>query len=103
MKISISMKTRDGLAFADGYYSKEETIVKAGGKVSKTFNASVKALSYREDPRLVDEQGSILQDCKFNSPSLAAQFVNGNYSNGYRVWKVNGKNLGKYLEEQGLK
>lgn len=103
MKLSISMKTRDGLAFAEGYYTKEETIVKAGGKVSKTFKAGEKAFKYREDPKLVDEQGNILRDCAFDNPSIAAQFVNGNYSNGYRVWKVDGKNLGRYLEEQGLK
>lgn len=103
MKLSISMKTRDGSAFAEGYYTKDETIVNAGGRISKTFNAGGKALKFRIDPKLVDEQGNILRDCKFDNPSLAAQFVNGNFSNGYRVWKVNGKNLGKYLEEQGLK
>lgn len=103
MRIPITMKTRDGSAFASGFYSETETVVFAGGKVSPVFRAGNVAQRYRDDPKLVDSDGNILNDCSFSSPSLAAQFVNGNYSNGYRVWKAMGKNLGVYLSECGLK
>ena len=93
------MSTRDGKAYATGLYTGKKTIVKAGGKVSRTFKGKRNAREYRENSEYVDENGNILKDCVFSSPSNAAQFVNGNISNGLRVWKVEGIPLGTYLKE----
>ena len=100
MIVAISMKTRDGSAYAEGLYTPEKTIVKAGGKISLSFNGCDAVRALRENRENVDEKGYIIRDCVFTSPSTAAQFVNGNISNGRRVWKVEGKTLGAYISEQ---
>ena len=103
MKIAITMSTRDKTAYADGFYSKDKIVVKAGGRISSIFRGYEKVAAIRNNRSLVGEDGTILKDCEFATPSEAAQFVNGNISNGYRVWKVDGINLGDYLKGQDLK
>ncbi len=107
MEIKISMKTRDGASFAEAIYTGDKTIVQPGGKISEVFASHIRggsfARKYRDDKEYVDENRHIIKACEFNSPSIAAQFVNGSSSNGYRVWKVNGMDLGKYLEKEGIK
>lgn len=107
MEINVSMKTRDGSAFASGIYTGETLVVLPGGKISATFAEHIRgggfAKSYRESSEFVDNNGVIIKECVFSSPSIAAQFVNGNSSNGYRVWKVEGMDLGKYLEKEGIR
>lgn len=107
MKLDITMRTRDGLAFASAVYDGEKIIVLPGGRISETFAESIRgganAKKYRDDPQYVDVNRNIIKECEFSSPSIAAQFVNGNSSNGYRVWKIDGMELGKYLEQKGLR
>ena len=103
MTIEINMSTRNKAAFADGIYSEEKTVVKSGGRISATFHGNDKIAAIRLDRQCVSKDGTILKDCEFNTPSEAAKFVNGNISNGYRAWKVNGINLGDYLKNQGLR
>ena len=51
-----------------------------------------------------DSERNIIKECVFTSPSTAAQFVTGRSTNGYDTWKIEKKkNLGKYLEEHGLR
>lgn len=103
MMIEITMSTRNKLAFADGVYCEGKTVVKSGGRISAAFHGNEKIAAIRQNSQYVNENGTILKDCEFATPSEAAQFVNGNISNGYRVWKVKGVNLGDYLKSQGLK
>lgn len=108
MKIMVFSKTRDGVANAKGCYEGECTIVFAGSKVRASLAKSVKGgyvvRNYLNDRQYVSENGVVLQDCVFSSPSLAAMFVTGCTSNGYRVWKTeDGKNLGVYLKENNLR
>lgn len=108
MNIKLFMKTRDGRAYAEAIYTGEITIVLPGGIISEKFAESIRggtfAKNYRENVEYVGTDRKIIKECEFNSPSIAAQFVNGNSSNGYRVWKVaDGKTLGDYLKEKGLK
>ena len=103
MNIQISMSTRDHAAYADGVYTEGNTIVKAGGRISKVFRGFDKIAKMRKDSNNVDKDGLILKDCEFNTPSEVAQFVNGNISNGYRVWRVDGEKLGDYLKRIGVK
>ena len=52
----------------------------------------------------MDENGNILKNCEFTSPSTAAQFVTGRSTNGYEAWKVEKKlSLGQYLKDKGLR
>ena len=108
MNIEITIKSRNSRADAQGIYQDKKTTVKAGGYISKDFAKHIKcgktAKAYREDIEYVNQDGRIVKDCEFSSPSTAAQFVTGRSTNGYEAWKVEGKvSLGKYLKEQNLR
>ena len=77
---------------------KTKQIVKAGGKIHPTFNGqeSVKRIQGNEKSWIKKE--ILLSDVEFSSASAAAQFINGNISNGLRVWKVYGMPLGQFLK-----
>ena len=60
MKIAITMSTRDKAAYADGYYSKDKTVVKAGGRISSIFRGYEKVAVIRNNRSLVGEDGTIL-------------------------------------------
>lgn len=108
MEIKVFAKTRDGKAQADALYKGEQIVVLAGSKVKTTLAKSVRGgnfvRQYLDDRTFVSPDGDVLRDCAFNSPSIAAMFVTGNTSNGYRVWKTNdGKTLGDFLKENNLR
>lgn len=102
MNIKIRMKTRDGAAFADGIYTGDNVIVLPGGKISAIFRGGKMARKIRENPEYISSEGKILKECNFKSASTAAQFVNGNICNGFRVWKVGKEELGAYLKKNGI-
>lgn len=101
------MKTRNNAAFATAIYDGEKVTVLPGGRISESFADSIRgganAKQFRDDRKYVDSNRNIIKECVFSSPSIAAQFVNGNSSNGYRTWKVDGMELGKYLESKGMR
>jgi len=108
MNIKIFAKTRDGSSFAEAIYTGEKTIVLPGGKVKMKIAKSVRGGAFvqhfLDDRSYVSSEGEVLKECVFNSPSIAAMFITGNASNGYRVWKLeNGKTLGDYLKENNLR
>ena len=108
MEVRIFAKTRDGVASAEAVYSGEKTIVLPGSKVKTTIAKSVRggtfAQRFLNDRTCVSGEGEVLKECVFNSPSIAAMFVTGNASNGYRVWKTEeGKTLGDFLKENNLR
>lgn len=108
MNIKVFLKKRDGSVYAEAIYTGDNTIVLPGGKVKMKISESVKGGSFAQrflDNRsYVSSEGDILRECVFNSPSIAAMFVTGNASNGYRIWKLeNGKRLGDYLKENNLR
>ena len=108
MEIRVFAKTRDGIAKADAIYKGEQIIVLAGSIVKTTLAKSVRGgnyvRQYLDDSSYVSADGKVLRDCLFNSPSIAAMFVTGNTSNGYRVWKTEGgKTLGDFLKENNLR
>lgn len=108
MRVNITLKTRNGEAFAEAVYDEKSVVVKKGGKVSRTFSEHIRggkiANTFRNNKEYVSEDGTILKDCIFKSASTAAQFVTGRSTNGLTAWKVGPKiNLRKYLEENGLR
>lgn len=103
--IKVYMKTRNG-ANAEGIYdeiNKELTVIK-GSKVSSTVSSSQ---SFRGRDSIIksraencDRKGFVKQDVVFKSSSTAANFVNGNSSNGFRTWKTeSGQMLKDYLAD----
>lgn len=93
---------------AVGLYEKGKIVVKKGSTINPTFASYIKGITIakkcREDETIVDSEWTLKKDCEFPSPSTAAQFVMGQSRDGYDAWKVSeGKSLGTYLEEQGLR
>ena len=108
MKINVTLRRRNSDVYAEAVYEGNTITVLPGGKISSDFATHIqggrKALSVRNNPEFVDQDRNIIKACVFTSPSTAAQFVVGRSANGYAVWKVEKKkNLGKYLEERGLR
>lgn len=108
MSINVHLELRNKSCYAEGIYSETEFVVKKGGKIRREFAQHIVggsvAKKYRDNPEYVDDNGNILKDCLFTSPSTAAQFVTGRSTNGYIAWKVEKKkNLKEYLREQGMR
>ena len=108
MRIKIYLRSKTNSVFAEALFEDGKTTILPGGKVSKDFAEHIRggktARSYRNNPEYVNEEGLILRECVFSSPSTASQFVTGRSTNGYETWKVeNKKSLGTFLREQGLK
>ena len=108
MKVDIFIRSKAKGYFANAVYTGEEVIVKNGGRISDSFAEYIRggktAKFFRENEDYVDKEGNILKDCKFKSLSTAAQFVSGRSLDGFNAWKVEEKkNIGKYLEEKGLR
>ena len=70
----------------------EKIVVKSGAKINP-INAfpqmSQELVALRGDSSVVSEDGILLKDMTFNSPSTAAQFVTGRSVNGYIAWRPN--------------
>ena len=108
MNIRVFIKSKSTDVYAEAVYEGETMTVLPGGKISTDFASHIhggrKAKSFRNSTEYVDSDRTIIKECVFTSPSTAAQFVTGRSINGYVAWKVDAKkNLGKYLEEQGLR
>lgn len=102
MEINVSLTNRRKDFNANGVFSEDFFVVKKGSVIRLDFAEHIrggkKAKSYRNNSLFVDEDGNVLIDCSFRSPSTAAQFVTGRSTNGYVAWRVDEKTtLGKFL------
>lgn len=105
MKLYMKSKANTFSAFAD--YENGNLIVLTGSRIridyfSKSIRGGGKtALILREHTDFVNEEGIVLRDIKFTSPSTAAQFVSGRNTNGLVAWKIQDTNttLKEYLEK----
>lgn len=90
--MNVYLKGRNNIYCATGVFNKETgtIVVKKGSSVSKkiseskTFRGCSTIISLRKK---YVENGVLIEDLAFNSPSTAANFVTGVSSNGMRVWK----------------
>lgn len=108
MELRIYTKSRDGIVFAEAIYTLDKTIVLPGSRIKNSISKSVRGYVFAKqllnDRSCVSQDGKVLKECIFNSPSMAATFVTGNASNGYRVWKTKeGITLGNFLKENNLR
>lgn len=103
MKFEIYLKAKDDSYDASAIYEDGEITVKKGSRIRMQFAAHVRggkaAKKYREDPSIVDEAGITKKECKFSSPSTAAQFIMGSSVNGWTAWHIDKKtNLKQFIE-----
>ena len=109
MKVNVYLRSTTGLFEAEGVYENGTIIVMKGSKIqtalaSHTRGGESTTKAIRENKTLVDENGIVLEDCSFPSPSTAANFVTGRSSNGYVAWRVDDKNnLGRFLGREKTK
>ena len=108
MGIEIYLKSRVGLFDAKGIYNDGIVTVKKGSRINTKQAAYVCngqiANNKQGCESLVDENGYILAECSFSSPSTASNFVTGRSSNGYVAWRVDDKNnLGRFLGREKTK
>lgn len=105
MKEEIYITGRDYRASAT--YEDGRIIVHVGSQLNypKTtaFKTNEIAYSARNDATKVKD-GIVIEECVFDSPSTAAQFITGGSRNGYDTWKIRkGYSLGAFLQDQGIR
>lgn len=102
MKVKVFIESRASDYHAQGVFEDGKLTVIKGSKVRLQYASNFKIARavnlYREDPKCVNEEGIVLRDCTFSSPSTAAQFITGVITNGYQKWRVKDKmSLSDYL------
>ncbi len=89
--MKVYLKSRDGMANAEGNYEKGKLTVKKGSNIKLNYSNSIKGyasvIKLRQDSTVVDKDGKLQKDVCFRSPSTAATFVLGTSSNGMIAWK----------------
>ena len=105
MKQEVFISGRDYEAKA--IYIDGRVIVCKGSQIKFTeanhFRHSEVAFSLRDNEEYVQD-GYVVKECEFDSPSIAAQFITGGSRNGYDTWKVRkGYTLGQFLQDQGIR
>lgn len=103
MDIMVTLKSRNKNYSATGRYIDSKNFIVCKGSQIYLNNDSVvskKVMKFRENAEFVDENGIVIKDCAFGSPSTAAQFVNGSSTNGYVAWKVGKQSLKEYLADR---
>lgn len=102
--MKVILKSKHNLHFATGEWTKEKTIVIAGSKINiiDSFPRMSETISsLRKNPKYIDENGVLIQDVSFDTPSSAAQFVTGRSVNGYIAWRPDDKmSLKDYLKKE---
>ena len=92
MSLTLFLRTRGKPFHAEAEYDGSVMIVKKGAIVNTNLSGHIrggtKSRSYLNNPEFVNENGLVLENCVFKSPSTAAQFVNGNSTNGLLAWKT---------------
>lgn len=86
-------------AQATGQRTAEGFVVFAGSRISLQLTKSAPAAAYKHRKRYaekIDQQGTLLADLLFSSPSAAASFVGGASLSGNALWKTeDGTSLGQ--------
>ena len=102
VRIKMVLKSSKSMYYASAIYNDGKVIVEKGSRINRKvvsyFTLSPYLVELRNSREIVDSEGVMLQECIFNSPSTAAQFVTGASVNGLLRWRVNGfNNLKEYL------
>ena len=101
--MKVILKSKQNQHYAIGEYDDGKLSVLKGSKINPIIafpQMSPMLVQMREDKHLVSEEGIVLSDIFFNSPSSAAQFVTGRSVNGLIAWRPNDEiSLKEYLKK----
>lgn len=99
--IQLVLKSKKKLHYAEATMDGNEIVVKKGAKINPVNTFPQMSQVLRGDSSVVSEDGILLKDMTFYSPSTAAQFVTGRSVNGYIAWRPNDEmSLKAYLERK---
>lgn len=99
MELKLHTISRDKQLYnADAVYADGKVTVKKNSRINITLSEGYKPTTtiktLRENDKIVDGKGILLEDVTFDSLSTAASFVTGRTANGMIVWKTDD---GKYV------
>lgn len=92
--MKIILKSRKNEHYAEADYIEGKVKILKGSRINKRLvyeKMASEAKKAREDSTIVDDNGIVIEDIMFNSPSTAAQFVTGRSTNGYISWRPDDK------------
>ena len=92
--LNVVLKSKHNLHYATGIYGEGKLTVLKGSKINLVDSfpeMSQNLKDMRSNRELVAENGELLRDVDFSSPSSAAQFVTGRSVNGYIAWRPDDK------------
>jgi hypothetical protein len=102
--MKVNLNSRHNSHHADGEYNGKKIIVYAGSKINQTdayAKMPPKIKEQRHDPNLVSQDGILLKNISFESPTGAAVFVTGRSTNGKVAWRVNNSmSIKEYLKSK---
>ena len=104
LNMKLILKSKQKAHYAEATYDENQTIVLKGSRINPVdsfpgMSETIKGL--RGDNTIVSDDGLLLKDLPFKSPSSAAQFVTGRSVNGYIAWRPDDKmSLKAYLKQK---
>jgi len=104
--IKVVLNSRKGEHYAEGIYDNGKLTVIKNSKLNPNmaiyyYSAAKNIIAIRENRELVNNEGIVIKDIIFNSPSTAAQFVTGRSVNGFISWRPDDKmSLRDYLRQE---
>lgn len=102
-KIRVVLKSKRGTHYAEGFYEGGKITVVKGSRIyvdnATYMNLNTPVFAMRADRTIVDDQGIVLRDVVFDSPTTAAIFVTGRSVNGMIAWRPDDKvSLKEYMK-----
>lgn len=101
--MKLILKSKKGTHYAEALYDGNKVIIQKGAKVNPIdsfpkMSEAIKRMRY--DRNVVSEEGRLLVDLSFDSPSTAAQFITGRSVNGLIAWRPDDKTSLKAYKQQ---
>ena len=102
--MKVILKSKRNTHYAEAIYTDGKITVLKGSKICKYVppymeRKAMPIYALRNNQDIVNEEGVVLQNVEFNSPTSAAIFVTGRSVNGYISWRPEDKvSLKEYLK-----
>lgn len=101
--VKVILNSRSGTHQAEGIFDSNTVTVNKGSRIcliDSYANLPLRIKAKRHDSNIVGNDGIVMQDIIFDSPTVAAQFVTGRSVNGYIAWRPENKmTLKEYLKK----
>ena len=92
--MKVILKSKKDTHYAIGDFTEKGIKILKGSRINVIDSypkMSDRVREIRKNRKVVDEEGVLLEDVFFNSPSSAAVFVTGRSTNGYISWRIDDK------------